>query len=250
MTDIKESNSLGWKMWAGIGASFLYACGVIFILSMNLYYSPPSPRMELNQVGDYLAGAFSPLAFFWLVIGYLIQSNQIKKNTVSSNRAEKISLSQFYYLKKKEENLNQPIIFVSTIQHYNIDDNYLCLPLNIMIKKNNIFYLDIKYKDAVGSLLFSNSVLSGEEINMDLILERKELDEAKAKVEEALLEPKSLHESVEAMKALIFSKTLVLDFIDRTGAEKKATILLSFSNNKFHSSVRQTIEKMDLDHVD
>lgn len=36
---------------------------------------------ELNEVGDFLAGAFSPLAFFWLVVGYFQQGHELNQNT-------------------------------------------------------------------------------------------------------------------------------------------------------------------------
>lgn len=36
---------------------------------------------DLNEVGDFLAGAFSPLAFFWLVVGYFQQGHELNQNT-------------------------------------------------------------------------------------------------------------------------------------------------------------------------
>lgn len=36
---------------------------------------------HLNEWGDYLAGAFSPLAFFWLIMGYLQQGKELQQNT-------------------------------------------------------------------------------------------------------------------------------------------------------------------------
>lgn len=37
--------------------------------------------MPLNEVGDFLAGAFAPIAFLWLVIGYFQQGDELKLNT-------------------------------------------------------------------------------------------------------------------------------------------------------------------------
>lgn len=49
-------------------------------------------EMELNNRGDYLAGIFAPLAFLWLVIGYLqnnrsirIQSNELRNSVEALN---------------------------------------------------------------------------------------------------------------------------------------------------------------------
>ena len=33
---------------------------------------------NLNELGDFLAGVFTPLAFGWLVYGYLLQSNELR----------------------------------------------------------------------------------------------------------------------------------------------------------------------------
>lgn len=37
--------------------------------------------LDLNEKGDFLAGIFSPLAFLWLVFGYLQQGQELKQNT-------------------------------------------------------------------------------------------------------------------------------------------------------------------------
>lgn len=42
--------------------------------------------MPLNEVGDFLAGAFGPVAFAWLVLGFLMQSEELK-NTVDQHKA-------------------------------------------------------------------------------------------------------------------------------------------------------------------
>ena len=41
------------------------------------------PGMSLNNIGDFLAGAFAPLAFLWLVIGYFLQAIELKQNSES-----------------------------------------------------------------------------------------------------------------------------------------------------------------------
>jgi len=35
-------------------------------------------RLELNELGDFLAGAFGPVAFLWLVLGFLQQGRELK----------------------------------------------------------------------------------------------------------------------------------------------------------------------------
>lgn len=38
-------------------------------------------RMPLNNLGDFLAGVTSPIAFFWLILGYFQQSRELQLNT-------------------------------------------------------------------------------------------------------------------------------------------------------------------------
>lgn len=37
--------------------------------------------LKPNEMGDFLAGTFGPLAFFWLICGYLQQGAELKQNT-------------------------------------------------------------------------------------------------------------------------------------------------------------------------
>ncbi len=37
--------------------------------------------MPLNEVGDFLAGAFGPVAFLWLVLGFLQQGDELRQGT-------------------------------------------------------------------------------------------------------------------------------------------------------------------------
>ncbi|MGE8465280.1 MAG: hypothetical protein ACN6QE_03970 [Pseudomonas putida] len=39
--------------------------------------------MPLNEVGDFLAGAFGPVAFFWLVMGFLQQGEELRLSTTA-----------------------------------------------------------------------------------------------------------------------------------------------------------------------
>ncbi|MBO3658451.1 hypothetical protein [Acinetobacter haemolyticus] len=54
----------------------IYLFFVLGITDLNEYHA-----LKLNEKGDFLAGAFSPLAFLWLVYGYLQQGQELKLNT-------------------------------------------------------------------------------------------------------------------------------------------------------------------------
>lgn len=65
--------------------------GLIFISLISIFYLfltcsllinfEELKTLDLNEKGDFLAGIFSPLAFLWLVYGYLQQGQELKQNT-------------------------------------------------------------------------------------------------------------------------------------------------------------------------
>lgn len=62
----------------GIVLTVLYIFGVAAYSAcqwQKIWGMPP------NEFGDYLAGVFGPLAFLWLVLGYLQQGVELKQNT-------------------------------------------------------------------------------------------------------------------------------------------------------------------------
>jgi len=63
--------------WA-VGVSVAYAGLLVWLVWVRF---DKLPDMELNTIGDFLAGAFSPLAFFWLVVGYFQQGHELGQNT-------------------------------------------------------------------------------------------------------------------------------------------------------------------------
>jgi hypothetical protein len=56
---------------------FLTIYSLIFLTS----YADHNKAMELNELGDFLAGSFSPLAFLFLYLGYKQQGTELKQNT-------------------------------------------------------------------------------------------------------------------------------------------------------------------------
>ena len=38
-------------------------------------------KMDLNEIGDFMAGAFGPLAILWLVLGYFQQGIELRQNS-------------------------------------------------------------------------------------------------------------------------------------------------------------------------
>ena len=62
----------------GILATILYVgLGVVFLRGRIVELE----ALPLNELGDFLAGAFGPLAIFWLVLGFFQQGEEVRINT-------------------------------------------------------------------------------------------------------------------------------------------------------------------------
>lgn len=93
--NICEANTTTWikstfkdKQLTEVGAklTFYYFAFIIILFGWKL---PSLFFSGLNEIGDFLAGVFGPVAFCWLIIGYLMQNKELKtqieefKNSVS-----------------------------------------------------------------------------------------------------------------------------------------------------------------------
>ena len=39
--------------------------------------------MPLNEIGDFCAGAFGPITFFWLILGFIMQTQELKQSSAA-----------------------------------------------------------------------------------------------------------------------------------------------------------------------
>ena len=64
--------------WIGAVVTVAYLAGLAWLTSGRL---SALRTMELNSVGDFMAGAFGPLAILWLVLGYFQQGIELRQNS-------------------------------------------------------------------------------------------------------------------------------------------------------------------------
>ena len=66
---------LDWRVWLGVGATAVYlllALAYVVAQGFEEFISLPA-----DNLGSFLEGAFAPLAFLWLVIGYFLQQREL-----------------------------------------------------------------------------------------------------------------------------------------------------------------------------
>lgn len=80
----------------GFAITAIWLLGLVSIIYCNL---EAALELDLNEWGDFLAGAFAPLAFFWLVLGYFQQGKELKLNTLALIQQERALMLQVAELK-------------------------------------------------------------------------------------------------------------------------------------------------------
>ena len=83
----------------------------VIMISVILYFRwNDSVNMTLNEWGDFLAGATAPMAFLWLIIGYVLQRQELHMNT------EALKEQQAELSKQVEELSKQNILTQSAVE--------------------------------------------------------------------------------------------------------------------------------------
>jgi hypothetical protein len=73
-----------WQRWwlGGASAASVLYVGLVTWWHVAAWPSTPG-TMTPNAIGDMLAGSAAPLAFLWLVLGYLLQGAELRMNSLT-----------------------------------------------------------------------------------------------------------------------------------------------------------------------
>lgn len=75
-TSVQPETAKGLTRVGMVGSGF-------WILLLGAYVVANGPKvigLDPNEVGDFLAGSFAPLAFFWLVLGFFQQGSELRNS--------------------------------------------------------------------------------------------------------------------------------------------------------------------------
>jgi hypothetical protein len=70
---------IDWRVWLGLSLSALYLAVGVFHIVVDVGWTAFRAQ-PLDAQGSFLEGAFAPLAFLWLVIGYFLQYRTLQEN--------------------------------------------------------------------------------------------------------------------------------------------------------------------------
>lgn len=90
------------QYWFFVLLSFIYFLLLIEFFGVNL---ADIQDLEPNELGDFLAGSFSPLAFLFLILGYLQNNKNLGQNTEALTQQAKALQQQAESLKLQAQEL-------------------------------------------------------------------------------------------------------------------------------------------------
>jgi hypothetical protein len=71
---------LDWRVWLGLSLTFGWLLLGIVYLETTVGWDK-FVKLRIDTLGSFLEGAFAPLAFLWLVVGYFLQKDGLARNT-------------------------------------------------------------------------------------------------------------------------------------------------------------------------
>lgn len=131
--DLRKSNQSTNKNWIW----WLFGGYVAFVIIYSIFFMAMGGKNYLlpsNELGDFLAGIVSPVAFLFLILGYLQQKNVIAENTkVLSEQMEELKLSKQLMIET-----NQPHFSFDNfeLKHY-LEDDLLSIKFKITNQNQN-----------------------------------------------------------------------------------------------------------------
>ncbi|MEI1709140.1 hypothetical protein V8Q18_06280 [Acinetobacter baumannii] len=100
----------------------LYLGGIlIYILIFHLWFADYSSPMSLNELGDFLAGVFAPIAFLFLYLGYKQNSESLKIQSEELRASTKAITLQVAEMKESVE--QQKVL--SELQRVELEEKHI-----------------------------------------------------------------------------------------------------------------------------
>jgi hypothetical protein len=107
---IKFISDRDWRIWFGLVVTFFWIGGGLWFV-LSSVREEPDQSLTLGVIGNFLEGAFAPLAFLWLVLGLFMQQRELANNTEALKRTSEQSEKQTLAIAATEMNARQETFF-------------------------------------------------------------------------------------------------------------------------------------------
>lgn len=99
------------EFWGALGTAIY-----VIVISIKVFMEFDAFReLKLNELGDFLAGVFGPIAFLWLVLGFLQQGRELRISSASLH-IQAVELTKAVEQYKELVEVNRKI-FEADIEH-------------------------------------------------------------------------------------------------------------------------------------
>jgi hypothetical protein len=193
-----------------------------FLLTYYLFHDRffQIAEIPLNEAGDFLAGIFGPIAFLWLVIGYLMQNKELKNSVEQTKEAQRLASNQLEFQKSirdKDEKIkiieSQPIFNIER-QVFNYDGWLKSEEpiIKLRVEKNDAFNVFFTRKEGLIKTLTHNEshIKVGQDV-MTFYLNDVEYEEILSSIKEC--GENSFHE-----RSFL---EMYINYTDKMGAKRK-----------------------------
>jgi len=96
-----------WRIWFGVIVTVIWIGGGVIYITTQTEGGTPT----MSDLGNFLEGAFAPLAFLWLVLGLFIQQRELTNNTEALRRTSIQSEKQTHAIAATEMNARRETFF-------------------------------------------------------------------------------------------------------------------------------------------
>ena len=118
------------SLTTGIVVTVIWFLIIVFIFLFTGLEHPDS----LNELGDFLAGIFAPIAFFWLILGYKQQGKQLEQNTKALEQQERALQLQ---IDEMRQGTKQQVELVQ-LQRQQLDEQHRTLEPRFIISQSKV----------------------------------------------------------------------------------------------------------------
>jgi hypothetical protein len=108
--EVKHFYRQDWRIQLGLAVTFLWLCAGALYISGTVGWAS-FIDLPIAELGNFLEGAFAPLAFLWLVIGLFIQQTILAQNNRELYHSNIVSARQAEALAANERNARQETFF-------------------------------------------------------------------------------------------------------------------------------------------
>jgi hypothetical protein len=175
MEDTKKKN-IDSLFWLFISLSAIWTIRVFWLFYQDQYNPYIHSSMPLNEVGDFLAGSFSPLAFFWLAYGYFMQNKELKNQIEAFLKGNQNQENVLAYEKEKYLKGIKPVFPNPTI--CNFGENRI-QKLEIKNIGQEIYDVSMREEGAIFTKSIKREWKTNETIFLDLEFSEKNINPVK-----------------------------------------------------------------------